>query len=95
MSSERETVFVHGRRFQRVSIDERIYCVPNAADESEEGRLAAQHELLYRLLGDSLVSPIITLGSPRNVLDLGYGGGDWCKQFAEEFEDCEVRSFRC
>jgi hypothetical protein len=91
MSGDLETVHVHGRLFQKVSIDEGIYCVPIASDDGEEDRLIAQHKLLYRLLGDSLVSARVRLHDPRKVLDLGYGGGDWCAQFAEEYEDCEVR----
>jgi len=92
MSGDLATVDIHGRRFQKVSIDERIYCVPNASDNDEEDRLIAQHQLLYRLLEDSIMSPRIPLNDPKKVLDLGYGGGDWCVQFAEEYEDCEVRS---
>jgi hypothetical protein len=54
-------------------------------------RLTAQHNILSRLFGDALTSSRIHLGNPSKVLDCGYGGGDWCVQFAEEFEDCEVR----
>lgn len=92
MSNEAERVCIHGRVFQRISVDERIYCVPIANDDVEEDRLTAQHALFCRLLGNALVSPIIHLTEPTKVLDCGYGGGDWCVQFAEEFEDCEVRS---
>jgi ubiquinone/menaquinone biosynthesis C-methylase UbiE len=53
--------------------------------------LTAQHNILSRLFGDALTSSRIHLGNPSKVLDCGYGGGDWCVQFAEEFEDCEVR----
>jgi hypothetical protein len=94
MSGDLETVHIHGRLFQKVSIDEGIYCVPIANDDGEEHRLIAQHRLLYRLLGDSLVSARVRLHDPMKVLDLGYGGGDWCVQFAEEYEDCEVRLSR-
>lgn len=91
MSSDYKVVSIHGRLFQKTSIDERIYCVPVANDDLEEDRLTIQHAVLRRLLGDCLVSSRIPLGDPTKVLDLGYGGGDWCVQFAEEFENCEVR----
>ncbi|KAF1913292.1 S-adenosyl-L-methionine-dependent methyltransferase [Ampelomyces quisqualis] len=90
MSDDFERVLIQGRVFQKISVDERIYCAPVANDDIEEDRLTAQHNLFCRLLGGDLVSPVIGLGSPRKVLDCGYGGGDWCVQFAEEYEDCEV-----
>jgi len=92
MTDDLERVSIHGRIFQKASIDERIYCVPIANDDREEDRLTAQHDVLCRLLGDSLISPRVPLSDPSKVLELGYGGGDWCVQFAEEFEDCEVCS---
>jgi hypothetical protein len=92
MSDDSVTVTIHGRIFQKVSIDEKIYCVPVANDDIEEERLTTQHHLFCRLLGDALIFPAIRLRDPRKVLDCGYGGGDWCVQFAEEFEDCEVGS---
>lgn len=94
MVDDHERVSIYGRIFQRVSVDERIYCAPVADDDTEEDRLAAQHNLISRLLGNSLVSPAIRLGEPDKVLDCGYGGGDWSVEFAEEFEDCEVSCVR-
>jgi hypothetical protein len=94
MNDHSETVGIHGRAFQKVSVDERIYCVPVANDDLEEDRLTAQHNIMSRLLGNALVSPTIPLRDPSKVLDCGYGGGDWCVQFAEEFEDCEVHGAR-
>jgi hypothetical protein len=94
MSNDAERVCIHGRVFQKISVDEKIYCVPVANDDIEEDRLTAQHALFCRLLGDALISSTIRLREPGKVLDCGYGGGDWCVQFAEEFEDCEVRSVR-
>ncbi|OAL03561.1 S-adenosyl-L-methionine-dependent methyltransferase [Phaeosphaeriaceae sp. SRC1lsM3a] len=90
MVDDHERVSIHGRIFQKVSVDEKIYCAPVADDDIEEDRLAAQHSLFFRLLGDSLISPAIRLREPDKVLDCGYGGGDWSVDFAEEFEDCEV-----
>jgi hypothetical protein len=92
MSDDLERAIIHGRVFQKISVDERIYCVPVANDDREEDRLTAQHDILKRLFGHSLVSPAVRLRDPSSVLDCGYGGGDWCVQFAEEFEDCKVRS---
>ncbi len=89
--SENEKVIVHGRIFQKISLDDRIYLAPIANDEREEERLTIQHRIVCRFLGDSLFSPNIGLSDPERILDCGYGGGDWCVQIAEEFEDCEVR----
>jgi hypothetical protein len=94
MDDHSQMVNLHGRIFQKVSVDERIYCVPAADDDLEEERLRSQHEIMTRLLGNSLVSTTVRLRDPRKVLECGYGGGDWCVQFAEEFEDCEVCSVR-
>jgi hypothetical protein len=93
MSEHYETVNINGRIFQKTSVDERIYCVPVANDDLEEDRLTAQHDIVSKLLGNAFVSSTIPLRNPGKVLDCGYGGGDWCVQFAEEFEDCEVRPF--
>jgi hypothetical protein len=91
MSDDFRTTNIHGRTFQKISVDDRLYCVPVANDELEEDRLAAQHLIMFRLFGDRLFFPGIQVVNPRSILDLGYGGGDWCVQCAEEFEDCEVR----
>ena len=91
MSEDTQRVSIHGRVFQKISIDDRIYLAPIANDDREEERLTAQHDILARLFGGALFSPGIRLRDPQKVLDCGYGGGDWCVQFAEEYEDCEVR----
>jgi hypothetical protein len=90
MNDHSETVSKHGRIFQKVSLDEHIYCVPTADDDLEEERLRSQHDIMTRLLGNALVSTTVQLRDPSKVLECGYGGGDWCVQFAEEYEDCEV-----
>ncbi|KAH3915432.1 hypothetical protein HBI56_166380 [Parastagonospora nodorum] len=90
MGDDFAMVSIHGRVFQKISVDEKIYCVPVANDDREEDRLTAQHDIFQRLLGDSFVSSTIRLRDPNSVLDCGYGGGDWCVQFAETFEDCKV-----
>jgi hypothetical protein len=87
-----QCVTIHGRLFQKVSIDHGIYCVPVVNDELEEDRLTAQHNVLLRLFGNMLFSPHIRIGDPKKILECGYGGGDWSVQCAEEYEDCEVRS---
>ncbi|KAI1572628.1 methyltransferase type 11 protein [Pyrenophora tritici-repentis] len=90
MSEDTERVDVHGRVFQRISLDDRIYFAPVAIDDREESRLTAQHELMCEIFGDRLFSPRIPVADPRAILECGYGGGDWAVQCAEEFEDCEV-----
>lgn len=91
MDGDFECVTIHGRLFQKVSINNDIYCVPVANDELEEDRLTAQHDLLFKLFGNALFSPHMRIKDPQKILDCGYGGGDWSVQCAEEFEDCEVR----
>lgn len=91
MAEDTDMVSYQGRIFQRISIDDRIYLAPIANDDREEERLTIQHDVVSRLFGGALVSPRIPLTDPRRALDCGYGGGDWAVQFAEEFEDCEVR----
>ncbi|KAI4923403.1 hypothetical protein J4E85_008441 [Alternaria conjuncta] len=90
MSEDTETVSVHGREFQRTSLDEGVYYAPVAFDDREESRLTAQHEIVSRIFGDGLFSPRIPVGEPEAILECGYGGGDWAVQCADEFEDCEV-----
>lgn len=92
MSEDTQRVLFHGRVFQKISVDDSIYLAPVANDDREEDRLTAQHDIVCRLFGNSLISPRIPVRDPRKVLDCGYGGGDWCVQFAEEWEDCEVRT---
>ncbi|KAF2999928.1 hypothetical protein E8E13_009014 [Curvularia kusanoi] len=90
MEDELECVTIHGRLFQKVSVDQGIYCVPVSNDDLEEDRLTAQHDVLFRLFGNALFSPHMGISSPQKVLECGYGGGDWAVQFAEEFEECEI-----
>lgn len=91
MDADLQCVTVHGRAFQKVSIDHDIYCVPVANDELEEDRLTAQHDVMFRLFGNALWSPHMGIENPQKLLECGYGGGDWAVQCAEEFEECEVR----
>lgn len=91
MSEDTERVSVHGRVFQRISLDDRIYLAPVAIDDREESRLTAQHDLISRLLGGRLFSRRIPVIEPQSILECGYGAGDWAIQCADEFEDCEVR----
>ncbi|KAF2278817.1 S-adenosyl-L-methionine-dependent methyltransferase [Westerdykella ornata] len=79
-------VIIHERDFQKLSIDNRIYCVP--VDEREELRLESQHDILFRFFDHKLYLPRVR--EPRKVLECGYGTGDWAVAMAEEFEDCEV-----
>lgn len=90
MEDKLECVGIHGRIFQKISVDQRIYCVPVANDELEEDRLTAQHDVLFKLFRNALVAPYVRLKDPKKILECGYGGGDWAVQCAEEFEECEV-----
>ncbi|CAN9098875.1 unnamed protein product [Alternaria alternata] len=90
MSDDSERVSVHGRVFQRISLDEKIYFAPVAIDDREESRLTAQHRLVARIFGDSLFSSRVSVENPSAILECGYGNGEWAVQCAEDFEDCEV-----
>ena len=90
MNDDFQCVTIHGRVFQKVTIENGIYCVPVANDELEEDRLTAQHDVLFKLFGNALFSPHMRIRDPRKILDCGYGGGDWSVQCAEEFQNCEV-----
>jgi hypothetical protein len=91
MSGDEQRVNVHGRVFQMISIDDRIYFAPVAIDDREEERLRDQHEMVSKIFGDRLFSPRIPVIEPQAILECGYGGGHWAVQCAEEYEDCEVR----
>ncbi|CAN9124447.1 unnamed protein product [Alternaria alternata] len=90
MSDDSERVSVHGRVFQRISLDEKIYFAPVAIDDREESRLTAQHRLVARIFGDSLFSSRVSVENPSAILECGYGNGEWAVQCAEDFEDCEM-----
>lgn len=92
MEEDFQCVTIHGRVFQKIALDQGIYCVPVANDELEEDRLTAQHDAMYRLFSNNLFSPRMRIKDPHKILECGYGGGDWAVQCAEEFEDCEVRT---
>ncbi|KAL2217874.1 S-adenosyl-L-methionine-dependent methyltransferase [Thermoascus aurantiacus ATCC 26904] len=85
-SSYLETVTVHGREFQRYSIDHRIYFAPVDDDEAE--RLELQHQIFNRVFDDRLIFPPIP--KPRRILDCGYGAGAWAVDVAERYPNCEV-----
>ncbi|KAF1832534.1 S-adenosyl-L-methionine-dependent methyltransferase [Decorospora gaudefroyi] len=90
MSEDEQRVTVHGRVFQKISLDDNIYFAPVAIDDREEDRLRCQDSIISDMFGGRLFSPRIPVIEPRAILDCGYGGGDFAVQCAEEFEDCEV-----
>jgi hypothetical protein len=48
-----------------ISIDDRIYVAPAAIDDREEERLRDQHEMVFKIFGDRLLSLGYQLLSPR------------------------------
>ncbi|PSN69184.1 S-adenosyl-L-methionine-dependent methyltransferase [Corynespora cassiicola Philippines] len=80
-----EIVTIHDREFQKLSVDQKIYCVP--VDEREEDRLASQHELIFRLFGTLFIPRI---SNPHKILDCGHGRGEWVVAVAEDYEECKV-----
>ncbi|KAF2264042.1 S-adenosyl-L-methionine-dependent methyltransferase [Lojkania enalia] len=86
-------VIIHERDFQKLSVDNRIYCVPvdevcSNLTKREEERLETQHDIIFRLCGNRLFFPRIN--DPQKILECGYGRGDWAVAVAEDYEDCEV-----
>ncbi|KAL9124488.1 MAG: hypothetical protein Q9217_006184 [Psora testacea] len=81
-----ETIDLHGRDFQKYSIDHDIHLLP--VDEEESERLEHQHRVFNIIFDDRLIFPPIT--NPRRVLDCGYGTACWAVDVAEAYPDCEV-----
>ncbi|KAL9633119.1 MAG: hypothetical protein Q9164_004887 [Protoblastenia rupestris] len=81
-----ETIDIHGRDFQKYSIDHNVHLVP--VDEGEAERLEHQHRVFNIVFDDRLIFPPVT--NPRQVLDCGYGTASWAIDVAETFPDCEV-----
>ncbi|KAL4807051.1 hypothetical protein BDV18DRAFT_159272 [Aspergillus unguis] len=82
------TVSIHGREYQKYSIDNQVSFEP--VDEDEAERLDFQHRILSKVFDHRLVFPPIS--HLRRVLDCGYGTGSWAIDVAEQNPDCEVRS---
>ncbi|KAF2433501.1 hypothetical protein EJ08DRAFT_628691 [Tothia fuscella] len=83
-----ETIEIHGRDFQKHSIENGVYYVPVDEGECEEDRLSLQHKTLYHVFGDKLFLP--PLEYPRRILDCGYGPGDWAVDMATTYSHSEV-----
>ncbi|KAF2836014.1 S-adenosyl-L-methionine-dependent methyltransferase [Patellaria atrata CBS 101060] len=82
----KELIEYHDRDFQRFSVEKRIYCVP--VDEEEEDRLNDQYFILQRLFdGHLFFAPI---QYPLNVLDCGYGRGQWACSFGATYDQSKV-----
>ncbi|KAJ5172805.1 hypothetical protein N7492_005398 [Penicillium capsulatum] len=81
-----DTVAVHGRLYQKYSIDHRIYTGP--IDDEEAQRLDDQQQVFQKIFDDRLVFPPIR--RLRRVLDCGHGSASWAVDVAEQNPDCEV-----
>ncbi|KAI4207878.1 MAG: hypothetical protein LQ348_000428 [Seirophora lacunosa] len=77
---------IHGRDFQRYSIERSIHLVP--VDEQEADRLESQHQMLNIVFDDRLFFPPVT--GVRSVLDCGYGAASWAVEVAEKHPSCTV-----
>ncbi|KAL8950466.1 MAG: hypothetical protein Q9222_003506 [Ikaeria aurantiellina] len=77
---------IHGRDFQKYSIDHAIQFVP--ADEEEADRLEAQHRIFNIVFDGRLFFPPVA--RVRSVLDCGYGAASWAIEVAENDPSCTV-----
>jgi trans-aconitate methyltransferase len=50
------------------------------------------NRVFHRVFDNRLIFPPVT--SPRNILDLGCGGGDWAMQVSEQYPDASVSRTR-
>lgn len=62
----------------------------NGPNQDEIARLEAMHDVLNRLFDNRLIFPPVR--SPRRILDLGCGAGDWAMDVAMQYPNAEVRS---
>lgn len=77
---------IHGRDFQRYSIDHSIHLVP--VDEEEADRLESQHQVLNIVFDGRHFFPPV--GRIRSVLDCGYGAASWAVEVAEAYPSSTV-----
>lgn len=98
-----EIVTIHGRDFQKYSIDKSIHLVPvdevyenpkmsagtsSPAWQEEVHRLETQNRLFNLVFDGRLIFPPVT--GPKNVLDCGYGAASWAVELAESYPDCQA-----
>ncbi|OOF99665.1 hypothetical protein ASPCADRAFT_1335 [Aspergillus carbonarius ITEM 5010] len=69
----RHTITIHGREYQKYSIENGISFQP--IDDDEADRLDLQHDVFNEVFDGRLIFPPIP--SPRRVLDCGHGAGSW------------------
>ncbi|KAL8677740.1 MAG: hypothetical protein Q9186_005850 [Xanthomendoza sp. 1 TL-2023] len=82
----RQLTTVHGRDYQKFSLDHSIHFVP--VDEEEAERLEAQHRVLNIVFDGRLFFPPV--GHIRSVLDCGYGAASWAAEVADKDPECTV-----
>uniref|UniRef100_A0A0B7JM23 Methyltransferase domain-containing protein n=2 Tax=Bionectria ochroleuca TaxID=29856 RepID=A0A0B7JM23_BIOOC len=81
-----EVVEFHGRMYQKYALTNETYFSP--VDERETARLEQMHRIFNQVFDNRLIFPPVA--SPRRVLDLGCGGGDWASAVAEELPRASV-----
>ncbi|RAK99202.1 class I SAM-dependent methyltransferase [Aspergillus ibericus CBS 121593] len=82
----RHTISIHGREYQKYSIDNEISFQP--VDDDEADRLDLQHDVFNEVFDGRLIFPPIP--QPRRVLDCGHGAGSWAVEVAEQYPRCEI-----
>ncbi|RAL16404.1 class I SAM-dependent methyltransferase [Aspergillus homomorphus CBS 101889] len=87
-----QLITVHGRDYQKYSIDHNICFQP--VDDDEVERLELQHRVFNKVFNDRLIfPPLPDLESPRiprRILDCGHGTASWAIEVAEQNPRCEI-----
>ncbi|KFH43721.1 hypothetical protein ACRE_055480 [Hapsidospora chrysogenum ATCC 11550] len=100
-----ETVEYQGRAYQQYALSNGTYFAPidevikaltnfqqptliNSPIQGEIARLELANRVFHRVFDNRLIFPPVA--SPRNILDLGCGGGDWAVQVSEQYPDASV-----
>ncbi|KAI6381089.1 hypothetical protein MCOR25_001388, partial [Pyricularia grisea] len=81
-----ETMYLHGRVYQRYAIENGAYFGP--VDEDEVERLYIMHQVFTMLFDRRLIFPPIR--RPKRILDCGFGTGSWAIEVADQHPNCEV-----